>query len=67
MDPRTLVFRDGSGAHCAGRTFARRAWLPSLVRAGLATAGVPTNLMQRGMGQEQASTTPNRYTHTPDD
>lgn len=33
----------------------------------LVTDGVPINLVQRVMGHEQASTTPNRYTHTPDD
>ncbi|MEH1055991.1 tyrosine-type recombinase/integrase [Micromonospora sp. CPCC 206171] len=31
------------------------------------TDGVPVNLVQRVMGHEQASTTLNRYTHTPDD
>jgi hypothetical protein len=29
--------------------------------------GVPVNVVQRVMGHEQASTTLNRYTHTPDD
>ncbi|MEV1287739.1 tyrosine-type recombinase/integrase [Micromonospora sp. NPDC049679] len=33
----------------------------------LVTDGVPINLVQRVMGHEQASTTLNRYTHTPDD
>ncbi|MCO1595550.1 site-specific integrase [Micromonospora sp. RHAY321] len=33
----------------------------------LDTDGVPINLVQRVMGHEQASTTLNRYTHTPDD
>ncbi|GAA4574298.1 hypothetical protein GCM10023176_41060 [Micromonospora coerulea] len=33
----------------------------------LVTDGVPVNLVQRVMGHEQASTTLNRYTHTPDD
>ncbi|MEH1167852.1 tyrosine-type recombinase/integrase [Micromonospora sp. CPCC 205539] len=33
----------------------------------LVTDGVPINLAQRVMGHEQASTTLNRYTHTPDD
>ena len=28
--------------------------------------GVPVNIVQRVMGHEQASTTLNRYTHTPD-
>jgi hypothetical protein len=28
---------------------------------------VPVNVVQRVMGHEQASTTLNRYTHTPDD
>ncbi|MFJ5540721.1 hypothetical protein [Micromonospora chalcea] len=28
---------------------------------------MPINLVQRVMGHEQASTTLNRYTHTPDD
>ncbi|MET8089657.1 tyrosine-type recombinase/integrase [Micromonospora sp. NPDC005220] len=32
----------------------------------LVTDGVPINLVQRVMGHEQASTTLNRYTHTPD-
>ena len=29
--------------------------------------GVPVNVVQKVMGHEQASTTLNRYTHTPDD
>lgn len=29
--------------------------------------GVPVNIVQKVMGHEQASTTLNRYTHTPDD
>ena len=33
----------------------------------LVTDGVPINLVQRVMGHERASTTLNRYTHTPDD
>ncbi|WP_446217935.1 tyrosine-type recombinase/integrase [Micromonospora sp. IBHARD004] len=33
----------------------------------LVTDGVPINLVQRVMGHEQASTTLNRYTHTPAD
>nr|WP_076469193.1 tyrosine-type recombinase/integrase [Micromonospora avicenniae] len=33
----------------------------------LVTDRVPINLVQRVMGHEQASTTFNRYTHTPDD
>jgi hypothetical protein len=33
----------------------------------LVTDGVSINLVQRVMGHEQASTTLNRYTHTPDD
>jgi integrase len=33
----------------------------------LVTDGVPINLVQRVMGHEQASTTLDRYTHTPDD
>ncbi|MEU8259337.1 site-specific integrase [Micromonospora sp. NPDC048999] len=33
----------------------------------LVTDGVPVNLVQRVMGHEKASTTLNRYTHTPDD
>ncbi|RLQ03992.1 hypothetical protein EAD96_16845 [Micromonospora sp. BL1] len=33
----------------------------------LVTDGVPIGLVQRVMGHEQASTTLNRYTHTPDD
>lgn len=33
----------------------------------LVTDGVPINVVQRVMGHEQASTTLNRYTHTPDD
>ncbi|WP_245854394.1 tyrosine-type recombinase/integrase [Micromonospora wenchangensis] len=33
----------------------------------LVTDGVPINLVQRVMGHEQASTTLNRYTHTPGD
>lgn len=33
----------------------------------LVTDGVPINIVQRVMGHEQASTTLNRYTHTPDD
>lgn len=33
----------------------------------LVTYGVPINLVQRVMGHEQASTTLNRGTHTPDD
>ncbi|WP_238449070.1 tyrosine-type recombinase/integrase [Micromonospora sp. 4G55] len=33
----------------------------------LVTDGVPVNLVQRVMGHEQASTTLNRYTHTPAD
>ncbi|WP_319459759.1 tyrosine-type recombinase/integrase [Micromonospora sp. RTP1Z1] len=33
----------------------------------LVTDGVPINLVQRVMGHEQASTTLNRYPHTPDD
>ncbi|WP_255474108.1 hypothetical protein [Micromonospora sp. AMSO1212t] len=33
----------------------------------MVTDGVPINLVQRVMGHEQASTTLNRYTHTPDD
>ena len=33
----------------------------------LITDGVPVNLVQRVIGHEQASTTLNRYTHTPDD
>ncbi|MDG4790494.1 hypothetical protein O7626_32055 [Micromonospora sp. WMMD1102] len=33
----------------------------------MVTDGVPVNLVQRVMGHEQASTTLNRYTHTPDD
>lgn len=33
----------------------------------LVSDGVPVNLVQKVMGHEQASTTLNRYTHTPDD
>jgi integrase len=33
----------------------------------LVSDGVPVNVVQRVMGHEQASTTLNRYTHTPDD
>ncbi len=33
----------------------------------LVSDGVPVNIVQRVMGHEQASTTLNRYTHTPDD
>lgn len=33
----------------------------------LVSDGVPINVVQRVMGHEQASTTLNRYTHTPDD
>ncbi|WP_446217926.1 tyrosine-type recombinase/integrase [Micromonospora sp. IBHARD004] len=33
----------------------------------LVTDGVPIDLVQRVMGHEQASTTLNRYTHTPDE
>ncbi|MER5702603.1 tyrosine-type recombinase/integrase [Micromonospora sp. NPDC002296] len=33
----------------------------------LVTDAVPINLAQRVMGHEQASTTLNRHTHTPDD
>ena len=33
----------------------------------LVSDGVPVNAVQRVMGHEQASTTLNRYTHTPDD
>ncbi|WP_346537047.1 hypothetical protein [Micromonospora sp. DPT] len=52
-DPRTLVFRDRVGRPLRRSDFRRRVWLPSLV--------------QRVIGHEQASTTLNRYTHTPDD
>ncbi|MEU1808391.1 tyrosine-type recombinase/integrase [Micromonospora aurantiaca (nom. illeg.)] len=40
----------------------RHAYATSLV-----TDGVPINLVQRVMGHKQASTTLNRYTHTPGD
>jgi integrase len=33
----------------------------------LVSDGVPLNVVQRVMGHEQATTTLNRYTHTPDD
>jgi Phage integrase family len=33
----------------------------------LVSEGVPVNVVQKVMGHEQASTTLNRYTHTPDD
>jgi integrase len=33
----------------------------------LVSDGVPVNVVQKVMGHEQASTTLNRYTHTPDD
>ncbi|EEP72886.1 hypothetical protein MCAG_03213 [Micromonospora sp. ATCC 39149] len=33
----------------------------------LATDGVPVNVVRRVVGHEKASTTPDRYTHTPDD
>ena len=33
----------------------------------LVSDGVPVNVVQRVLGHEQASTTLNRYTHTPDD
>ena len=33
----------------------------------LVSDGMPVNVVQRVLGHEQASTTLNRYTHTPDD
>ena len=33
----------------------------------LVSRGVPINVVQKVLGHEQASTTLNRYTHTPDD
>ncbi|MFD6696897.1 tyrosine-type recombinase/integrase [Micromonospora aurantiaca (nom. illeg.)] len=125
-DGRALVFADRDGGPQRRSNFRRRAWLPSLVRAGLlgrvtevapsrwlavwpdrdgreqraefateaaavahaaasavgglrfhdlrhsyitwlVTDGVPVNVVRRVAGHEKASTTLDRYTHTPDD
>jgi integrase len=57
--------RHGAGCVRAPRRARRRR--STVPRPWLVPESVPVNVVRKVMGHEQASTTLNRYTHTPDD